>query len=96
MRVPWGSGTTGVAPAQAMPSGAATASSAAQGSTAPQAPSNLAARTMARASAVGVGSSFPDPSTITDFAALLELGEKAAEMVKKMVPARNETRGVTI
>jgi hypothetical protein len=86
-------GTSGFAPAQAMPGGAATASSPAQGSTAPQAPSNLAARPMARVSAVGVGSSFPDPSTITDIAALLDLGEKAAEMAKKMVPAEMKPEG---
>jgi hypothetical protein len=79
--------TAGVAPAQAMPGGAATASSAAQGITATQAAASLAARPAARASAVGIGSSFPDPSTITDFAALLDLGDKAAAMVKQMVPA---------
>ncbi len=84
-------GTQGtVAPAQAMPGGAGTASSAAQGSTATQAALSAAATPVARVSAVGVGSSFPDPSTITDFEALLELGEKAAEMVKQMVPAETK------
>jgi hypothetical protein len=73
-----------------MPGGAATASSAAQGSTAPQAAASLAARPLARASAVGIGSSFPDPSSITDFAVLLDVGEKAAEMVKQMVPAETK------
>jgi len=44
----------------------------------------------ARTTPTGVASPFPDPSRITDFEALMELGKNAAAMVRQMVPAEKK------